>query len=640
MILIIVGIVVKSSAILCLTFTASLIAQRQSAALRHWIWTAGLLSALTLPLLGMILPAWRPGVPQISINTAASASGHETNSSAAFVAANRTLPFEFRIVRDHRPQPLTVLAIWSIGAALIAGLLFIEILKLMRLALRSGPVRHRTWLTLADNIRHAFQLRRPVKLLWNSKSSILGTWGTIRPRILLPSQSENWPVERMRAVLAHELSHVKRNDWLIQAVAESARVIYWFNPLFWLACSRLRRESEFACDDAVLRLGIDGPSYAEHVLDLVRTLNHTRRPGVAALAMAGTSNLERRMLAMLNPSINRRKVGKGIVAGIIFASFALTLPIAAMQYGNAEPVVAKAVKMEAAERTASSVAVFSPFSSETKLKSGAREALASPPPEASTAVKTAQIGIVPLTEGIITGTVSDAKGGVLYHATITIRDLKSGFTRTVLTNGLGKFTVDQLPPGDYTMTTSLQDFDTAIKEHIEVVAGQQTEVSSRLRLGVIVSTSVDISAQASFRTGPRRAATTVSEPLQYSARSETTISARLPIRSATVTPSANATRVPIRIGGDVQVGGLTTSAPKPVYPATAFQLGLEGTVVLSASVGIDGHIREIRVVSSTDPVFSDSALSAVQNWIYRPTLVDGVPVETLTSITANFNLTN
>jgi beta-lactamase regulating signal transducer with metallopeptidase domain len=94
-------------------------------------------------------------------------------------------------------------------------------------------------------------------------------------------------------VLAHELSHVKRNDWLLQLLAETARVLFWFNPLFWLACARMRRESEFACDDAALKLGIEGPVYARHLLDLVRTVKHSGKPGTAALAMAGTSNLRK-----------------------------------------------------------------------------------------------------------------------------------------------------------------------------------------------------------------------------------------------------------------------------------------------------------------------------------------------------------
>src|SRR5215471_86270 len=199
MIDIILGIVVKSSVILSLTFLASLIARRQSADLRHWIWTVGLFSALLAPFLGMILPAWHPNVPKI-----APVSVQATNPAATGMAVNHALPHVLEIRRGYRPGPQTALTIWIIGAALIAMLLLIEIAKLVRVALRSVPAPHRNWRTLTDEIRNALEVQRSVKLLWNSRSSVLGTWGVFRPRILLPRQSEHWTEERMRTVLAHE----------------------------------------------------------------------------------------------------------------------------------------------------------------------------------------------------------------------------------------------------------------------------------------------------------------------------------------------------------------------------------------------------------------------------------------------------
>ncbi len=87
----------------------------------------------------------------------------------------------------------------------------------------------------------------------------------MRPRILLPSHAHEWSEARIHAVLGHEIAHIQRHDWLVQIAAEAIRAIYWFNPVFWLACRRLRRESEQACDDAVLRLGVPPRDYAMHL---------------------------------------------------------------------------------------------------------------------------------------------------------------------------------------------------------------------------------------------------------------------------------------------------------------------------------------------------------------------------------------
>src|SRR4030095_13488615 len=152
-----------------------------------------------------------------------------------------------------------------------------------------------------------------------------------------PRGAERWPDDRIRVVLIHELAHIKRHDWLIQIVAELARAVYWFNPLFWFMCSRLRRESEHACDDIVLSLGIDGKNYARHLLELARTLKGAGAAWSTVLAMAQRRDLERRFQAMLNSSLNRRPVSAAMMFVISFVAVAISLPLATI--GNPSPTV-------------------------------------------------------------------------------------------------------------------------------------------------------------------------------------------------------------------------------------------------------------------------------------------------------------
>ena len=88
-----------------------------------------------------------------------------------------------------------------------------------------------------------------VRLLLTDESDLLATWGLLRPRVLLPPHAREWPDDRIRIVLCHELAHVRRHDWFVQITAEAVRIAFWFNPLIWIACTRLRRDSEQACDD-------------------------------------------------------------------------------------------------------------------------------------------------------------------------------------------------------------------------------------------------------------------------------------------------------------------------------------------------------------------------------------------------------
>jgi beta-lactamase regulating signal transducer with metallopeptidase domain len=137
-----------------------------------------------------------------------------------------------------------LLLIWLIGVLSVASLLLREAVRLARVAFGATTVQQTSWRELVREVSHALALTRRVRLMRNPNASVLGTWGTLRPRVLLPRESESWTDERMRVVLGHELAHVKRNDWLVQVIAETACAIYWFNPLFWIASTHLRRESE------------------------------------------------------------------------------------------------------------------------------------------------------------------------------------------------------------------------------------------------------------------------------------------------------------------------------------------------------------------------------------------------------------
>lgn len=93
----------------------------------------------------------------------------------------------------------------------------------------------------------------------------------------------------------------------------------------------------------------------------------------------------------------------------------------------------------------------------------------------------------------------------------------------------------------------------------------------------------------------------------------------------------------IRVGGNVQAAKLIRQ-PKPVYPPLAKQARIQGVVRLNAIIGSDGKIANLTVVSG-HPLLIPSALEAVKQWVYQPTLLNGEPVEVVTQIDVNFTLT-
>ena len=94
----------------------------------------------------------------------------------------------------------------------------------------------------------------------------------------------------------------------------------------------------------------------------------------------------------------------------------------------------------------------------------------------------------------------------------------------------------------------------------------------------------------------------------------------------------------IRVGGNVIQANLIKQ-PKPVYPPLAKQARIQGTVRFNAIIGKDGTIQQLQMVSG-HPLLVPAAQEAVRQWIYRPTLLNGEPVEVQTQIDVNFTLSN
>jgi len=92
----------------------------------------------------------------------------------------------------------------------------------------------------------------------------------------------------------------------------------------------------------------------------------------------------------------------------------------------------------------------------------------------------------------------------------------------------------------------------------------------------------------------------------------------------------------VRAGGEVRPPVLIRRVA-PVYPSIARQAGISGVVALEAVIGIDGHVKNVRLVSG-HPFLIRAAMGAVRQWIYRPTLLNGEPVEVLLKVEIRFLL--
>ena len=197
-----------------------------------------------------------------------------------------------------------------------------------------GAVVDAPWLPLAEELADDLGITRRLTFLESARASMPMAAGVFSSAVLMPEDANRWPLERLRIVLLHELAHVKRRDCLTHVIAQTACALHWFNPLAWIAARHIRTERERACDDLVLACGTEGPDYAEELLEIARVMRGGRFPAVlagATLAMAHRSQLEGRLIAILDPKVPRSGVSR-TRAVIATALVACALPpLATMQ---------------------------------------------------------------------------------------------------------------------------------------------------------------------------------------------------------------------------------------------------------------------------------------------------------------------
>jgi beta-lactamase regulating signal transducer with metallopeptidase domain len=313
----------KSLAVLAVAGGLCLLLHRAAAATRHWIW---LLAMGTLPclLLLAILPhPWQR--PLWSVSTGFSSANQislvlnlapRPETATTDTAASRPGAAAVAAYAEHsrRAKPVAahfsttwlvaVVAVWFVGAGLGLASVLAGQVQLSRLARNARVLRDADWTLLLGEACQRLRLRRPVTLLQSAENPMPLTWGWWRPVVLLPADAAQWPEDRRRVVLLHELAHAKRWDCLTQTLARTVCALYWINPLVWLAARRMCVERELACDDLVLNSGCRASDYATHLVEIARRFRPV--PQFAGIAMARSPQLQGRVAAIVDASRARR----------------------------------------------------------------------------------------------------------------------------------------------------------------------------------------------------------------------------------------------------------------------------------------------------------------------------------------------
>jgi len=342
---------VRSALLLLLAWAAAAAIGRAGApaASRHLVWLMCLAALLLLPLLAAVLPA----LPLQVLPAEPLAAAPPPISAPSTAAAPAPTASDFR--------SLLAWTIYALVAAAVAARLLLGHL-LLALHWRRADA-HPVIESRLNQLKSQLGITRKVHLRLSRGPSMPITWGFSNPRILLPADAVCWSEERQRLVLLHELAHIARFDSPVRLAAGLACALYWFQPVIWFAVRKLRIEQEHAADDLVLAAGAGPRLYAFSLLE-VAGARTPRMIGSLHAAMAGRSELERRLAAIVAPSA---RGGPGVLfvaatilaasAAVLFAATAIPVAAPAAEPGPIAPLtLVPAARAETAVTAATPVA--------------------------------------------------------------------------------------------------------------------------------------------------------------------------------------------------------------------------------------------------------------------------------------------
>src|SRR5215510_8139626 len=248
------------------------LAARKPAAWRHTIAVAAMLLMFTAPLATFIFYAQTGALARWLLQ---------------FVAENVAA-----LVRPSPPIAVTVawmqwiVVAWAVGVAissirLVAGWKFSR-----RLVRVSNEIVPTALISMFENVRSHLGVTKPVRLLINEYVDTPAVLGWLRPVVLFPVTSLTGLNElQLRAVLAHEIAHIRRHDFLVNAVQRCVESILFYHPAVWWISARIRQEREHCCDDVAIQICGDRLLYAQALIELERA--RTIEPVFATAATGG-----------------------------------------------------------------------------------------------------------------------------------------------------------------------------------------------------------------------------------------------------------------------------------------------------------------------------------------------------------------
>ena len=595
------GTAVKSTLVTGAAWLGALALRGKSAAVRHTLWSAAFAALLALPLLAATLPGWRlPAagsqlLPGFMFHANGQVSAREAAPEAGGNGISAATQSETGWLADW---PLVLALLWAAGTAVSLTQMLVGWAALERLRRRANHFKMPGFASVSGQLG----MEEGVALLENERGSMPITYGVFRPAIFIPGDATDWSEERRQMVLLHELAHVQRGDCLAQLLARITLALYWWNPAVWFAWREFLKERERTADDLVLNAGASASEYASHLLEIARSMQSPAAWGWAAVAMARRSQLEGRLLAILDSGRDRKAPRRAFAMAALMTAVAVIAPVAAVG-AKSGPAKTNDISQASSGLVAGLVK-----KGDAARKQGKYD-------EAAASYRKAleKLG----TRGLEAATVL-VRLGTVEVATKNFEGAISDFERAQA--------VDAGKTGEAKMWMAIAQQQ---QNNLEAADGlYQSALSSEDPNSAAAATTLELYAallKQQNRSG--EADTTRAEAARIRNMQAAQAASSSPLSNAEV----------YRIGGDVSAPVLVAKQ-EPEYTEEARIAKYQGTALLAVEIGVDGLAHNIKIVRALGFGLDEKAIEAIGQWKFKPSSKDGQAVTVAAQVEVNFKL--
>jgi TonB family protein len=429
------------------------------------------------------------------------------------------------------------------------------------------------------------------------------TFGFLRPVILLPEAClQDEPVA------CHELLHVQRHDWLFTVIEECVLALFWFHPVMWWLMAQIQLAREEAVDREAVAILNSREQYLESLLRL-------------ATAKVGMD------LVPASPFLRRRHLQKRVAS--LLKEVSMTRLRLSWSLGTFVAVVAVAGWLGVRSFPLQAAPKDKPDGSGVSV-------------EASGLMLLHRVPVAYPSEALDKG----IEGDVLVELTLTPKGVVSDAHVLSGPDELRKATLESVLQWHYANDAPLPSkTEATIKFRLpkavpasvwnRMVDGTTTVKQIDLRLPDILKQKLQGHIQ--LHEGDQITPASLNDLLATVRETDEHLNI-LVDKSGIITVVLDNAGTPqrIRVGGNVQQANLMQKV-QPLYPLQAKQDHVQGKVQFTVLIGKDGHVQNVDLVSG-EPVLADAAKEAVEKWVYKPTLLNGQPVEVVTQVDVNFTL--